>query len=86
VTGQLEYLDHARNISVRSTWITGLSVSDGEATFAGNCTKNGEPCTFTVMLSHAVETGAEDRFAIEISGEPTVGGPIASGSINIRSK
>jgi hypothetical protein len=84
VSGQLEYQNHARNLNVHSTSITSLSVSGNSATFSGTCTKNGTPCTFTVNVQDNGEPGkGMDQFIISVSGEPTEGGTITKGNIQV---
>jgi hypothetical protein len=84
VSGQLEYQNHARNLNVHSTSITSLSVSGNSATFSGSCTKNGTPCTFTVNVQDNGEPGkGMDQFIISVSGEPTEGGTITKGNIQV---
>ena len=86
-SGQLNYYNHARNLTVQSTSITSLNVSGTTATFSGTCTKNGAPCTFTVTAEDNGEPGKGiDRFTIAVSDEPLEGGPgpITSGNVQIK--
>jgi hypothetical protein len=83
-TGQLEYHNHARSLNVHGVSITTLSISGKNASFSGSCTKNGAPCTFTVIVEDNGEPGkGVDRFQIAVSGEPTEGGTIAKGNVQV---
>jgi hypothetical protein len=73
VTGQLEYVNHARGLYVHSTSILTLTVLGNMATFTGECTKNGAPCTFNVTVEDNGEPGTNDTFTIAVSGEPIEG-------------
>jgi hypothetical protein len=83
VSGQLEYYNHARSLNVHSVSMTSLSVVGTTATFGGSCTKNGAPCTFTVYVEDNGEPGTNDKFTINVSGEPAEGGTIARGNIQV---
>jgi hypothetical protein len=83
-SGQLEYQNHARNLNVHSISITSVSVSTNTATFSGTCTKNGAGVfTFTVNVQDNGEPGTSDQFIIMVQGEPTEGGTITKGNIQI---
>ena len=59
-------------------------VNGNTATFSGTCTKNGNPCTFTVTVQDNGEPGKNvDTFTISVSGEPTEGGTITNGNIQV---
>jgi len=87
-SGQFNYYNHTRNLTVKSTSITSLNVSGKTATVNGTCTKNNNvPCTFTVTVEDNAEPGkGADRFTIAVSGEPVEGGPdpIKSGNVQIK--
>jgi hypothetical protein len=84
-SGQLEYQNHARNLNVHSISITSVSVSTNTATFSGTCTKNGTGVyTFTVNVQDNGEPGhGVDQFIIMVQDEPTEGGTITKGNIQI---
>ena len=83
-SGQLEYQNHARNLNVHSISITSVSISGNSATFSGTCTKNGAGVfTFTVNVQDNGEPGTSDQFIIMVQGEPTEGGTITKGNIQI---
>ena len=84
ITGQLQYYNHARSLNVHSTLMTALFTTGTTATFSGDCTKNGAPCSFTVTLQDLGEPGRNvDHFEISVSGEPIEGdsAPITKGNI-----
>ena len=86
-SGSLNYYNPGRNLNVQSTSITSLDTVGKKATFTGNCTKNGAPCTFTATIEDNGEPGRGiDRFTIAVSGEPVEGGakPITSGNIQVK--
>jgi subtilisin-like proprotein convertase family protein len=83
VSGQLEYYNHARSLNVHSVSMTSLSVVGTTATFGGTCTKNGASCTFTVYVEDNGEPGTSDKFTINVSGEPSEGGTLARGNIQV---
>ena len=60
-----------------------MSISAATGTFAGTCTKNGAPCTFSVYVEDNGEPPFGDRFVITVSGDPAEGGPLTSGNIQI---
>src|SRR5439155_19054948 len=67
VSGQLEFNDHAKKLTVHSTSIDSLTVSGNTATFSGSCqeSQKGSPkssCTFTVTVQDNGKSG--DTFRI----------------------
>jgi hypothetical protein len=82
--GQLEYYNHARDLNVHSVSLTSYCQFANTATFSGTCTKNGAACTFTVTVQDNGEPGKNvDTFTISVSGEPTEGGTITAGNIQV---
>jgi hypothetical protein len=83
-SGQLEYYNHPRALAVHSVSITSFCVNGNTATFSGTCTKNGTACTFSVTVRDVAEPGKNaDTFTISVSGEPTEGGTITAGNIQV---
>ena len=78
--GEFELNDDARSVEVRSVSIKHFNVSGRSATFSGECTKNGAPCTFSVSVQDNGGHG-RDTVSIAVSGEPVVGGAVADGRI-----
>lgn len=83
VSGQLVYSNPGRGLVVQSVAVTSMSISATTGTFAGTCTKNGVPCTFTVNVEDNGEPPFGDRFVIAVSGEPEEGGVLTGGNIQI---
>jgi len=83
-SGHVEYQNHARGLNVHSISITSFAISGNSATFSGSCTKNNAPCTFTASVQDNAEPGKRaDRFTISVSGEPTEGGTITKGNVQV---
>jgi hypothetical protein len=84
ISGSLDYSSSVRNFTVQSTAITSFSVSGNTVRFAGNCTKNGTPCTFAVTAQDNGNPGKnKDRFDIVVSGEPGEAGVLTKGNVKV---
>jgi hypothetical protein len=83
ISGDLQYVNHASGANVHNVTFTTLVISGNTATFSGACTKNGVPCTFSVMVQDNGEPGTNDVFTISINGGPPEGGTLRSGNIQI---
>jgi hypothetical protein len=83
LSGRLQYVNHASGAQVQSVTYTSLVIVGSTATFGGDCTVNGMPCTFTVNVADNGEPGTNDTFTISASGGPTEGGTLQGGNILI---
>jgi hypothetical protein len=83
LSGRLQYVNHASGAQVKSVTYTSLVIVGTTATFGGDCTVNGMPCTFTVNVADNGEPGSNDTFTISVSGGPTEGGTLRGGNILI---
>jgi hypothetical protein len=88
-TGNLTYLDHTANVSVKSTSYATLVIAGTHATFTGTATVNGVMKNFKVDVDDLSEPGsgsvAPDTFSIEIlePGGYMAAGPLIGGNIQI---
>jgi hypothetical protein len=83
VAGSLNYHNKATGAKVKSSDFTVFALSGNMAVFEGNCTNNGAPCTFRVVVTDNGEPGATDEFTVSISGGAEEGGTLRSGNIQI---
>ncbi|MFN2546089.1 MAG: Ig-like domain repeat protein [Myxococcales bacterium] len=81
ISGQLHYQNGARNLYVRGTSFSHFNASGNTATFSGNCTANDSPCTYSAVVTD--NGGNGDTFSISVSGEPTEGGTLTQGRIQV---
>ena len=83
ITGNLQYVNHATGVRVRSVTITSLAIAGSAATIEGTCTTNDVPCTFVVTVTDNANAGTSDTFIIAVSSSPTEGGLLHGGNIQV---
>jgi hypothetical protein len=83
ISGGLQYVNRTTGANVQGVSFSSLGIAGNTAMFAGTCTKNGVPCLFTVNVAASLGPGSPASFTISISGSPTKGGTLRSGSILI---
>jgi PKD repeat protein len=84
VDGELNYFDRASRITVRSTYITALTIAGNKATIVGQCTINKQAGhTFTVDVVDN-GPGTSDTFAITLDTGYKASGTLTSGNIDVR--
>jgi len=94
--GNLEYNDHAANITIKATSIITFVISPSSACpagkhaqFMGMAKQNGTTVNFTVDVDDCGEpgsspTGGPDMFKIQTSAGYMAGGPLIGGNIQIK--
>jgi hypothetical protein len=65
--GTLEFNDHARDVRIHTSDITGISVSGGEAYIFGHATVGTAVYAFRLHLVDAGEPGTQDRFELIVA-------------------
>ncbi len=71
--GTLEFNDHARDIRIHTSDITGISVSGNEAFIFGHVVLDGKTYSFRLHLVDAGEPGTSDVFELQVSNGYTAG-------------
>lgn len=86
-SGQLNYIDHAAKMHLKSTSVTSYDGVDNTRTFSGDATINGQSgFTYTVTVTDNGEPGkGVDKFSIEISNGYKASGVLAGGNIQLHS-
>lgn len=87
LSGNLNYVDRAADIHLKSQSITSYGGEGNTRTFSGDATINGEGgFTYTVTVSDNGEPGkGNDTFSIEISNGYRASGVLAGGNIQLHS-
>lgn len=87
LSGNLNYVDRAADIHLKSQSITSYGGEGNTRTFSGDATINGEGgFTYTVTVSDNGEPGKDkDTFSIEISNGYRASGVLAGGNIQLHS-
>ena len=83
--GNLNYVDHATNMHVKSDTITNYVIVDATTrTIEGTATIDGVPgFTFSVTVSDAGEPGSSDTFEITLSSGYSASGTLQGGNIQL---
>ncbi len=85
VSGQLNYIDHANDIHVKSSSVTLYSGTGNTRTFSGSATINGQSgFTFSATVTDNGEPGkGVDKFSIKLSDGYQASGTLAGGNIQL---
>jgi hypothetical protein len=87
VRGKLNYNNKTTGEHVKSVTVDTFSISGNTATFSGNCTNNGMPCTYQVTVQDNGNPGkGRDTFNISGMGVTPNGGTLSGGNIKIHNQ